>query len=53
MAGRPQMNTDQHRSAFICVYLWLTLLVVPLLAQNAELSGLITDPSGLAMPAHA
>src|SRR5580704_11937552 len=32
------------RSVSICVYLWL---VIPLLAQNAELSGLITDPSGL------
>jgi len=28
----------------------LTLLTIPLLAQNAELSGLITDPSGLAVP---
>lgn len=34
-------------SAFICVYL---RLAVPLLAQNAELSGLITDPAGLAVP---
>jgi hypothetical protein len=36
--------------AFTRVYLWLTFLVVPLMAQNAELSGLITDPSGLAVP---
>ena len=28
----------------------LALLSAPLLAQNAELSGLITDPSGLAVP---
>ena len=28
----------------------LTLLTIPLLAQTAELSGLITDPSGLAVP---
>jgi len=28
----------------------LTLLSIPLLAQNAELSGLITDPAGLAVP---
>src|SRR2546425_12504978 len=32
-------------------FLALTLLVsAPLLAQNAELSGLITDPSSLAVP---
>src|SRR5260370_12958780 len=36
-----------HLSAFICVYL---RLAVPLLAQNAELSGRISDPSGLAVP---
>ena len=34
------------RAFRICVYLRLT---VPLLAQNAALSGLITDPSGLAV----
>jgi len=34
-------------SAFFCVYLWLA---VPLLAQNAELSGSITDPSGRTVP---
>jgi hypothetical protein len=34
----------------ICVYLWLALLVVPLTAQNAEISGFIADPSGLAVP---
>jgi len=28
----------------------LTLLTIPLLAQNAEFSGLITDPAGLAVP---
>src|SRR5690349_6930661 len=28
----------------------LPLLTIPLLAQNAEISGLITDPSGLAVP---
>jgi hypothetical protein len=50
MADWPQIKSDQHRSAKFCVYLWLTLLVVPLTAQNAELSGLITDPSGLAVP---
>lgn len=33
--------------AFICLYLWLS---VPLLAQNAELSGLITDPANRAVP---
>jgi len=50
------MNTDERRfvtkalSAFICVHLWLTPLVFRLLAQNAEVSGLITDPSGLAVP---
>jgi hypothetical protein len=38
------------RSAFICVYLWLTLLAVSSVAQNAELSGLITDPAGLGVP---
>jgi Carboxypeptidase regulatory-like domain/TonB dependent receptor len=50
MANWPQIDTVQRRSAFICVYLWLALLVVPLIAQNAELSGLISDPSGLAVP---
>src|SRR5580698_10454280 len=32
-------------SAFLCIY-----PTVPLLAQNAEISGLISDPSGLAVP---
>jgi len=51
----PRINADVHRfvtkalSAFIRVHLWLALLVAPLIAQNAELSGLITDPSGLAV----
>src|SRR5580704_11145164 len=52
----PRINADVHRfvtktlSAFIRVHLWLALLVAPLIAQNAELSGLITDPSGLVVP---
>ena len=41
------MKSKWVLSAFICVYLRLT---VPLLAQNAEISGLISDPSGLAVP---
>ena len=41
------MRSKWLLSAFICVYL---RLAVPALAQNAELSGLITDPSGLAAP---
>src|SRR5277367_1901997 len=36
-----------HRLAFVAMAL---LPAAPLLAQNAELSGLITDPSGLAVP---
>jgi len=44
------MSRTSFIVAVICVYLRLTLLVVPLMAQNAELSGLITDPSGLAVP---
>jgi outer membrane receptor protein involved in Fe transport len=36
-----------HRLAFSAMAL---LAAAPLLAQNAELSGLITDPSGLAVP---
>src|SRR5277367_4979196 len=36
-----------HRLAFVVMAL---LPAAPLLAQNAELSGLITDPSGLAVP---
>jgi len=44
------MSDRVHRPAFICVYLWLTLLAVSAVAQNAELSGLISDPSGLAVP---
>jgi Carboxypeptidase regulatory-like domain/TonB dependent receptor len=31
-------------------FLGMTFLVVPLMGQNADLSGLITDPSGLALP---
>src|ERR1700683_4871978 len=38
---------QQSRLAFVVTAL---LAAVPLLAQNAELSGLITDPSGLAVP---
>src|SRR6202050_3504759 len=38
---------QQSRLAFVIMAL---LLAAPLLAQNAELSGLITDPSGLAVP---
>ena len=41
------MNSKWIVSAFICVYL---RLAVPLLAQNAELSGRISDPAGLAVP---
>jgi hypothetical protein len=41
------VNSKWILSAFICVYL---RLAVPLLAQNAELSGRISDPSGLAVP---
>jgi hypothetical protein len=44
----PSVNSKWVLSAFICVYL---RLAVPLLAQNAELSGLVTDPSRLAVPA--
>ena len=40
------MTSKWVLSASICVYLRLSS---PLLAQNAELSGLITDPSGLAV----
>src|SRR5580658_2949098 len=36
-----------HRHAFVITAL---LAAAPLLAQNAELSGLVTDPSGLAVP---
>jgi len=36
-----------HRLAFVVLAL---LAAATLLAQNAELSGLITDPSGLAVP---
>src|SRR5580658_6178373 len=52
----PRINADVHRfvtktlSASIRVHLWLALLVAPLIAQNAELSGLITDPASLAVP---
>ena len=48
--GTGLLNTDQLRSTFISVCLWLTLLVAPLTAQNAGLSGLITDPAGLVVP---
>jgi carboxypeptidase family protein/TonB-dependent receptor-like protein len=41
------MSSKWVLSASICAYLRLG---VPLLAQNAELSGLISDPSGLAVP---
>jgi len=41
------MTSKWVLSAFICVYLRLG---IPLLAQNAEISGLIADPSGLAVP---
>src|SRR5271157_4967723 len=41
------MTSKWVLSASICVYLRLSS---PLLAQNAEISGLITDPSGLAVP---
>src|SRR5271166_3062789 len=41
------MTSKWVLSAFICVCLRLSS---PLLAQNAEISGLITDPSGLAVP---
>ena len=45
------MKSKWLLSAFTCVYLlWLLGLAVPLLAQNAELSGLISDPSQLAVP---
>ena len=58
----PPTNTGQRRStirglsAFISVRLRLALVAVallgitPLKAQNAEVSGLITDPSNLAVP---
>src|SRR5271165_2680850 len=42
------MTSKWVLSAFIGVFLRLSS---PLLAQNAEISGLITDPSGLAVPA--
>jgi len=41
------MTSKWVLSASICVYLWLG---IPLLAQNAALSGIITDPSGRAVP---
>jgi len=55
------MNTDKRRSgttgpsAIICVHPRLIVFAfvfafTPLMAQNAQLSGLITDPSGLAVP---
>jgi hypothetical protein len=50
MADLPRININKLRSAFTFVSLWIALLEVPLIVQNAELSGLITDPSGLAAP---
>ncbi len=41
------MKSKRLLSALFCVYLRLS---VPLLAQNADLSGLVTDPSSLAVP---
>src|SRR5260370_7473943 len=41
------VNSKWILSAFICVYL---RLAVPLLAQNAELSGRISDPAVPAVP---
>ena len=41
------MTSKWVLSASICLYLRLSS---PLLAQNAELSGLVTDPSNLAVP---
>ena len=41
------MTSKWVLSSFFGVYMWLSC---PVLAQNAELSGLITDPSSLAVP---
>src|SRR5580692_6649061 len=43
-----QLNRAATRGSGLVVIALLS--VAPLLAQNAELSGLITDPSGLAVP---
>jgi len=45
--SRPILTSKGRLSVLICVYLWLE---VPLLAQNAEISGSITDPSGRTVP---
>src|SRR5580693_2029229 len=42
-----RLRSLTHRLAFVVTAL---LAAAPLLAQNAELSGSITDPSGLAVP---
>ena len=47
MTSKWVLSASTARVFRICVYLPLT---VPLLAQNAEISGFITDPSGLAVP---
>ena len=52
------MLAARNRAATACPWftrvtvrlLALALLTIPLMAQNAELSGLIADPSGLAVP---
>ena len=46
MTSKWVLSASTARAFRICVYL---LLTVPLLAQNAQLSGLITDPSDLAV----
>jgi hypothetical protein len=47
---RMRLIAHWPQNGLICVYLWLTFRVVSLTAQNAEISGLITDSSGLAVP---
>jgi len=49
-ADRRRFETKALSALFICVHLWPILFALPLLAQNAALSGLVTDPSGLAVP---
>jgi Carboxypeptidase regulatory-like domain/TonB dependent receptor len=39
-----------HQQCRLAIVITALLAAAPLLAQNAELSGLITDPSGLAVP---
>lgn len=39
-----------HQQCGLAIVITALLAAAPLLAQNAELSGLITDPSGLAVP---